>query len=151
MDGQVPMVRRKLPPAIFFFVEGFLVGEKLLRDLGFRLPRWCVLRGPNNDHAIIPAGIFAGMQTGCEDRVFLDVTELLLPFKDGDLVLLEDTPPLVLMAVLNAVNPLHDDWLFCWSNRRLPRGRHDGSCGTAGEDKHGKEKSFYADSCVEFH
>src|ERR1700677_3590052 len=147
MDGQVPMVRRKLPPAIFFFVEGFLVGEKLLRDLGFRLPRWSVLRGPNNDHAIIPAGIFAGMQTGCEDRVFLDVTELLLPFEDGDLVLLEDAPPLVLVAILNPVHPLDDDWL---SGRQrnglcLLHGSRNWRCGTGGEDEQGAGKNLGTD------
>ena len=125
------MVRRKLPSAIFFSGEGSLVRKELPGDFGFRLPWRRILRGPDDDYAVVPARIFAGMKAGSEDRVLLDITKLLLPVKDSDLVLLENVPPLILVAVLNAVHPLDDHWLF--GRQRdglcLLHGRHNWSRG----------------------
>src|SRR6202451_74897 len=112
MDGQIPMVRRELPSTIFFSGERCLVRKEFSGDIGFRLPRRRILRTSDNAYAIVPACIFAGMKAGSEDGVFLDIAKLFLPVEDSDLVLLEDAPPFILVAILNAVDPLYDDWLF---------------------------------------
>jgi hypothetical protein len=153
MDGQIPMVRREFPSAIFLSGEGFLVREEPPGNIGFRPPRRRVLRDTDNDDAIVPTRIFAGMKAGSEDCVFLHITKLLLPFEDSDLVLFENAPLLILMAILNAVYPLHDD-RFCGRERDglcLLHGRHYRSCGMGGEDEHGEEKDSRADPCVELH
>ena len=53
------------------------------------------------------------MQTGAVDGVAGDVTELLLAVEGGDLILAEESPPLVFVTVLNAVEPFDEVGFGC--------------------------------------
>ncbi len=109
MDGKVPVVGRQLPTAILFAFEGDLIREELPGDLSFRLARRCIGGSANDDNALVLAGVFAGVEAWGVDRKLLDVTELFLSFKDGDLIFLEESPPFVLVTIFGSVNPFFDD------------------------------------------
>ena len=109
MDGQIPVVRGQLPAAVLIAFEFGLVGKELFSDLVFGLPWRRVGGDANDDDTIVPAGILTGVKARGVNREVLDVTKLLLPFEDGDLILLEDGPPLVFEAVFRPVDPLFYD------------------------------------------
>ena len=85
-------------------MESVLVGEELVEDFAFVGGGGLVLVGDND--AVVPATVLGGVQTGAVDGVAGDVTELLLAVEGGDLILAEERPPLILMAVLDSVYPL---------------------------------------------
>ncbi len=100
------MVRGQLPAAVLFVLEFDLVGKKLFGDLAFGLAWRRVGGGANDDDSVVPTGVLTGVKARGVDGEVLNVTKLLLPFKDGDLVLLKDGPPLVLIAVLGTVGSI---------------------------------------------
>ena len=104
VDGQIVVVGGELPSAVLFFVESYLVGEELAQDFAFVSGGGLVLVG--DDDTIVPATVLRGMQTGTINGVAGDITKLLLTVEGGDLILAEERPPLVLMAVLDSVDPL---------------------------------------------
>ncbi len=104
------MVGGELPAAIFGLFEGGLIGEELLGDLGLGLAGGRI-GGASDDDAVVPAGVFAGVEAGGVDGEVFNVAELLLTFEDGDLILLEDIEPLVVTAVADSVYPLDGDGL----------------------------------------
>ena len=68
MNRQIPVVKGKFPAPVLITSERFLIGKELFRHFGFRLPWGRILRGTDNDHSIIPAGIFTGMCSRSSSR-----------------------------------------------------------------------------------
>src|ERR1035441_2027965 len=124
VDGEIPVVRCQFPSAVFFLLKGGLVREELFRYLFFRLAWRRIVRRTNDDDPIIPPRILTGVQSGRPYRVLLHISQLLLPFENRQLILLEDAKPLILVSVWNAVDPLFreilarrkGDWSQCRSS-----------------------------------
>src|ERR1700687_1639516 len=106
MDGEISVVSRQFPSAVFLLLEGHLVRKESFRNLIFRLPGRRVVRSTDNDYAIIPSRLLAGVQAGRPNRILLHIAQLLLAFEHCQLVLLEDAEPLVLVSILNSVHSL---------------------------------------------
>src|SRR5580698_8463611 len=89
MNRKIPVIVGKFPAAILFPSESLLVGKELFGYLILRLAGGSILRGANDNDAIVPAGVLAGMKARRENGVFLHIAQLFLPFQNSNLVLLE--------------------------------------------------------------
>jgi len=98
-----------------------------------------------DDDAVVPAAVLRGVQTGAVDGVAGDVAELLFAVEGGYLILAEERPPFILVAILDSIDPLDQVRLCrggCW---RLCLGR-DGCGGNENEDG-GKKSDEFAHLC----
>jgi hypothetical protein len=104
VDWQVVVVCGELPAPVLFFLKTGFVGEELVDQLALVRGGGLVLEVDHD--AVVPATILGGVEAGGVDGVTGDVAELLFAVESGYLVLAEDAPPLVFVAVLDAVEPL---------------------------------------------
>jgi hypothetical protein len=116
-DGEIPVNFRQVPALGLFAAQRFLVGEQFLFDgAGAGSRRWSFVI---DHHAVSPAMVLAGVQSGAEDVVFEDAAFFFFLVQGGDLILFEDPPELVLVAQFDFVNPFDDVGVGLGSRRRL--------------------------------
>jgi len=97
--GQVPAV-------VFFFLECLLVGKELPCDFPLVLGSSLILE--NDEHAVVPTLVFAGMKARSVNRVLRHIAELFLAFRNRQLILLEDFKKLLVMSPFDFVDPLFE-------------------------------------------
>ena len=69
----------QLPTVVLFFLERLVVREQLSLNFPLVLGRCLILE--DNEHAIVPALVFAGMQARGVNRVMRHIAELFLAFQ----------------------------------------------------------------------
>src|SRR6202167_4114331 len=102
MDWQVIVGLGDLPASILFALLGSPIRKKLFLDL-CTMPCGSLILVCNHD-AVLPAGIFAGMQPRSIHSVRSHVAELLFAVQGRNLIFFEDFPELVRIAPLDLVD-----------------------------------------------